>query len=168
MTDSRGGPAAGWYPDPAGQPMMRWWDGVRWTEHLQAAPPPAAKSVDYAYLRIGVRQEGMRTGRSIVANLFGQPALMEWSFEAHLTLPDLPEGAVCGVSFLIRAGAPPIELLSGVSRQSAQEALEFMHAGIVRDGWQTLEPRPHWYSYRYRMPADQWASLPDSSFTAPG
>jgi uncharacterized membrane protein len=27
---------AGWYPDPAGQPgAQRWWDGARWTEHLQ-------------------------------------------------------------------------------------------------------------------------------------
>jgi hypothetical protein len=27
---------AGWYPDPGGQPgTQRWWDGARWTEHLQ-------------------------------------------------------------------------------------------------------------------------------------
>ncbi|WP_368497449.1 DUF2510 domain-containing protein [Herbiconiux sp. A18JL235] len=41
-------PPAGWYPDPAGSPAQRWWDGARWTEHLQhaqpatpQAPPPA-------------------------------------------------------------------------------------------------------------------------------
>lgn len=28
---------AGWYPD--GQGGLRWWDGARWTEHTQAAPP---------------------------------------------------------------------------------------------------------------------------------
>jgi uncharacterized protein YxjI len=34
-------PPAGWYPDPAGTPGTRWWDGRAWTEHLrQAAPPP--------------------------------------------------------------------------------------------------------------------------------
>ena len=27
------GPPAGWYPDPAGAPVHRWWDGGRWTEH---------------------------------------------------------------------------------------------------------------------------------------
>ena len=27
----------GWYPDPAGGPAMRWWDGYRWTESLQAS-----------------------------------------------------------------------------------------------------------------------------------
>ncbi len=26
---------AGWYPDPAGGPRSRWWDGTQWTEHYQ-------------------------------------------------------------------------------------------------------------------------------------
>ena len=32
-----GAPAAppGWYPDPGGSPQQRYWDGTRWTEHLQ-------------------------------------------------------------------------------------------------------------------------------------
>ncbi|WP_328464254.1 DUF2510 domain-containing protein [Actinoplanes sp. NBC_00393] len=29
---------AGWYADPAGTPQQRWWDGFRWTNHLQPAP----------------------------------------------------------------------------------------------------------------------------------
>ena len=36
-TNTNAGPAAppaGWYPDPAGLPRQRWWDGVRWTDHL--------------------------------------------------------------------------------------------------------------------------------------
>ncbi|HYH35088.1 MAG TPA: RDD family protein [Nocardioides sp.] len=37
---------AGWYPDPAPtpspQPMVRWWDGGRWTEHVQPAWQPTA------------------------------------------------------------------------------------------------------------------------------
>jgi uncharacterized protein len=33
-------PAPGWYPDPQGNPgQQRWWDGSRWTEHVQAAAP---------------------------------------------------------------------------------------------------------------------------------
>ena len=34
------GPPAGWYEDPNGQPVLRWWDGQRWSEHTQPAPGP--------------------------------------------------------------------------------------------------------------------------------
>jgi hypothetical protein len=35
---------AGWYPDPAGTPQQRWWDGVQWTDQLAGGVPtgPAA------------------------------------------------------------------------------------------------------------------------------
>lgn len=29
--------AAGWYPDPSGQPAQRYWDGAAWSEHVRAA-----------------------------------------------------------------------------------------------------------------------------------
>ena len=35
-------PPPGWYPDPAGQSLHRWWDGVRWTEQTGAPLPPVA------------------------------------------------------------------------------------------------------------------------------
>lgn len=45
-------PVPGWYPDPAGEAALRWWDGGRWTEgtHDGAAQPapataPAARAV---------------------------------------------------------------------------------------------------------------------------
>jgi hypothetical protein len=34
------GPPAGWFPDPEGRPTQRWWDGTRWTEHMQSVAPP--------------------------------------------------------------------------------------------------------------------------------
>src|SRR5918999_3492958 len=44
--NERGQAQPGWYPDPSGPAgQQRWWDGTRWTEHLQPAPgaaPPGA------------------------------------------------------------------------------------------------------------------------------
>src|ERR1039458_3221322 len=30
----------GWYPDPEGQQVMRWWSGMGWTPHTQPLPGP--------------------------------------------------------------------------------------------------------------------------------
>ncbi len=38
--DGQGLPPPGWYPDPAGGPGVRWWDGTRWAD--RAAEPPLA------------------------------------------------------------------------------------------------------------------------------
>lgn len=35
-------PAAGWFPDPSGQPGQRYYDGQRWTQHFAPIPPPIA------------------------------------------------------------------------------------------------------------------------------
>jgi len=47
---TQGIPPAGWYPDPAGSPQQRWWDGSQWSDMLQpvsvtsepVAPEPVA------------------------------------------------------------------------------------------------------------------------------
>lgn len=33
------GPEAGWYPEPSGQPGLRWWDGRSWTDHHRPLSP---------------------------------------------------------------------------------------------------------------------------------
>ncbi|WP_220449680.1 DUF2510 domain-containing protein [Nonomuraea longispora] len=35
---------AGWYPDPYGEPRLRWWDGSQWTDATHAQDPPAGAS----------------------------------------------------------------------------------------------------------------------------
>ena len=41
--EQSGLPPAGWYPDPTGKPVQRWWDAQSWTAHERAieAPPVA-------------------------------------------------------------------------------------------------------------------------------
>lgn len=44
MSDFRGTPPAGWFPDPAQAGMLRWWDGAQWTQHTHPTPAPQPAS----------------------------------------------------------------------------------------------------------------------------
>ncbi len=37
-TPGGGAPVPGWYPDPAGSALQRWWDGTAWTATTQPDP----------------------------------------------------------------------------------------------------------------------------------
>lgn len=51
MTNSTTGvPPAGWFPDPSGDPTLRWWDGTQWTEQVLDAPTPPASAVSGSLL----------------------------------------------------------------------------------------------------------------------
>ena len=38
----------GWYPDPAGSPMLRWWNGSAWTNRLEPARPELQPAAGYS------------------------------------------------------------------------------------------------------------------------
>jgi Scramblase/Protein of unknown function (DUF2510) len=89
---------AGWYPDPHGTPnLLRWWDGVRWTEHThpgqpgpvppqqaqQQAPPGYApqqappSTADAARVQRQVQQQaGVAPTRAGGGTLFTEPVLV--------------------------------------------------------------------------------------------
>jgi hypothetical protein len=49
MTDQPANlPVAGWYPDPAGSPRTRWWNGTGWTESYSATTPPTAAATPWS------------------------------------------------------------------------------------------------------------------------
>jgi len=41
-TPESSNPVAGWYPDPEGKPMSRYWDGATWTDQLAPLNAPVA------------------------------------------------------------------------------------------------------------------------------
>jgi hypothetical protein len=38
----------GWYPDPAGTPMLRWWSGTSWTDRLERPRPEVQPAFGYS------------------------------------------------------------------------------------------------------------------------
>jgi hypothetical protein len=38
----------GWYPDPAGSGMLRWWNGQHWTDHLEYPRPEVQLAAGYS------------------------------------------------------------------------------------------------------------------------
>ncbi len=38
----------GWYPDPAGSGLLRWWDGSAWTDKLERPRPEVQPAFGYS------------------------------------------------------------------------------------------------------------------------
>ena len=108
MTNDSGGyPGAppGWYPDPAGGPGQRWWDGYAWTETtVQPAPGYPPQQVGYPGAQPGYPQphpwnQSSRDPRGLVADELrvSPPARFAIAFPALTTLVDVV-GWVSGAS----------------------------------------------------------------------
>lgn len=39
-------PPAGWFEDPSGRPLLRWWDGTAWTDYLADPDGPLPPAPD--------------------------------------------------------------------------------------------------------------------------
>jgi hypothetical protein len=53
LTDTRTElPPFGWYPDPAGSAMLRWWDGSSWTDKLERPRPEVQPAFGYSSSRL--------------------------------------------------------------------------------------------------------------------
>ena len=89
--------APGWYPDPAGSPSLRFWDGRRWTDALSMAVPPATPAI----------RQGDSRGWALAAHLSAPLALF-------VALP--PLGPL--VVYLVKRDDPFV-------RRHASEALNF-------------------------------------------
>lgn len=37
----------GWYPDPAGTPSLRWWNGAEWTNNVERPRPEIQLAAGY-------------------------------------------------------------------------------------------------------------------------
>jgi hypothetical protein len=103
-------------------------------------------------MEIHARELGMATGRSILANMLGERALIKCQFVAVAVING-QNRETFHAEFLKYAGSASIENLSGIDREAAQDALELIHQQAISKGWAPVTKGSHWYSYRYEATA---------------
>ncbi|MGP3911026.1 DUF2510 domain-containing protein [Nonomuraea sp. 10N515B] len=67
---------AGWYPDPYGEPQLRWWDGNQWTDATHAQEPASGPQQPQPQAASGPQQQSRPDWSATPANptlQYGQP-----------------------------------------------------------------------------------------------
>jgi hypothetical protein len=117
---------AGWYRDPSGRYLQRWWDGGSWTGHVRGhRPAPDADTIEIA----AVRPAPAVTSRiaavpAPTARSYGSLPWSRWTWPVLVCVYGGAVGLVLG------AMAPWVEVSSGVVSDSRR--------GIEGDGVITL------------------------------
>ena len=80
-------PPAGWYPSTAGGGTRRWWDGTKWTDHIEGSPGGAGLSV-------GTQWPATSVAEYHISETAGQPiqAAVSGTGSGPAWLPD-PQGS---------------------------------------------------------------------------
>ncbi|MGH2905785.1 MAG: DUF2510 domain-containing protein [Solirubrobacterales bacterium] len=92
--------SAGWHPDPHGTGMLRWWDGMQWTQHTHAMP---------------VQQPVAAAVQQPIANAFDADAyLASQSSANNVSGIDLGENSRSLVAIVIAIGYVVLSLTTGI------------------------------------------------------
>ena len=133
---------AGWYPDPAAGPRLRWWDGVAWTESFQE---PYSSAAAAASLRApdGIPVYNVWIWLVTVLPVLSLASLLtiDWSGITNINFND-PNAATSGEFSLIASPAYLLTSLGGWVLTGLIVLFAFFD-------WRTLSrlavPRPfHW------------------------
>lgn len=92
-------PPAAWYPDPHDTAQLRWWDGGRWTEHVEPRPTTAAVAPGFPAAGPVAPTAATAVVPQVAATNAWSPQQPGWSAAAAVTAPASAGAAAAGASY---------------------------------------------------------------------